>query len=311
MPAPLRHRQTWVLVLAALLLAMPLAAGDYVRYVATLWLVYAISAMGLQIPIGLAALYSFGHGGFMLIGAYATGAGIIAGLPVALAVLLGIVLASLIGAALALPSLRLSGFGLAIVTLGAASLLFQGVKAFTVTGGTQGLFLPSLPVSKLWDGRALYLIVVACLVVAIVVARRVNQGPVGLALRATAANPLMAQGFGIHLLRIRTLAFVLSAMFGALAGGLLALLIGYVAPEAFSPELSIQVFAAVMIGGSARYWGPIVGALFIVLIPELTQSVQNLGAIIYALLFLAIAVLYPGGIQQLLSGLTGRRPSAP
>jgi branched-chain amino acid transport system permease protein len=95
-------------------------------------------------------------------------------------------------------------------------------------------------------------------------------------------------------------------VYGSIAGSLLGLASGYIAPEAYSPELSIQVFAAVMIGGSGRYWGPVLGALFIVLIPELTQSVQNLSAIIYALLFVAVSTVYPGGLRQMLSGLAFR-----
>src|SRR5690606_14995311 len=110
-----------------------------------------------------------------------------------------------------------------------------------------------------------------------------------------------------HLMKTRTLAIVLSAIYGAVAGGLLGLLTGYIAPEAFAPELSIQIFAAVMIGGSGRYWGAILGALFIVLIPELTQSVQNLGAVIYAILFILVATLYPGGLYQLATTVLGRR----
>ena len=292
------------MVLAAVAVAAalsPLGAGDYVRYVATLWLVYAIATIGLQIPIGLASIYSFGHGAFMLIGAYAVGLGVLNGVPIPLAMLAGLLIAAAVGAALALPSLRLSGFALAIVTLGAASLFFQGVKAFKITGGAQGLFLPYVPLTKMAEGRVFYLIALCLVVMAVAVSHCIDHGPVGRSLRAAAANPLMAQTFGVHLLKVRTTAFVISAMYGAVSGSLLGLLVGYIAPEAFSPELSIQIFAAVMIGGSGRYWGAALGALFIVLIPELTQSVQNAGAIIYALLFTLVATLCPGGLLQLLT----------
>src|SRR5690606_4100890 len=183
--------------------------------------------------------YSFGQGAFMLIGAYVTGLGAIHGVPVALALLAGVALAAVVGVVLALPSLRLSAFALAIVTLGAASVLFYGVKAFSFTGGPQGLFVPHVPFVQLAGGRAFYLCVLALLTAASVVAHCVDHGPIGRSLRAAAANPLMAQSFGVHLMKTRTLAIVLSAIYGAVAGGLLGLLTGYIAPEAFAPELSI------------------------------------------------------------------------
>jgi branched-chain amino acid transport system permease protein len=296
-----------VAVATALVLFAPLFASGYVRYVATLWLIYSIAAVGLQIPIGLAGIYSFGHGAFMLIGAYAMALAVmLGGWPVPLAIVAALVLAAVVGTLLALPSLRLSGFALAIVTMGASSLLFQSVKVFSITGGPQGLFLPQPAFVKAMDGRVFYATCAVLMVMGLVIARCVERGRIGRVLRASAANPLMAQSFGVHLMRTRTLSFVVSAIYGSVAGSLLGLVSGYIAPEAYSPELSIQVFAAVMIGGMARPWGPVFGALFIVLIPELTQSVQNLGAIIYALLFIAVSTLYPGGLWQMLSGLGAR-----
>lgn len=295
-----------MLLVAVLLSLVPLGLGAYPRYIATLWLIYAISAVGLNIPIGLASIYSFGHGAFMLIGAYVSGIAILNGSPLFVAMLLSMLCALAVSALLGLPSLRLSGFGLAIVTFGAASVLFHLVKAFDITGGPQGLFLPPMQLTKLYDGRVFYVVVLALFGLAWVVAQCVANGRIGRSLRAISANPIMAQSTGINLLKFRTLAFMLSAAYGAVAGSFLAVSTGYVAPEAYSPELSISIFAAVMIGGSAKFWGPVVGALFIVLIPELTQDTQNAGAIIYALLFTIVATLYPEGLQGLLSRL---RPS--
>jgi ABC-type branched-subunit amino acid transport system permease subunit len=300
-------RSRLAMAAALLLVVAPLFATGYLRYVATLWMIYAIASVGLQIPIGLAGIYSFGHSAFMLIGAYAMALAImLGGWPVPLAMLAALLLAGVVGALLALPSLRLSGFALAIVTMGASSLFFQSVKVFKVTGGPQGLFLPELALVKAMDGRVFYAICAVLMAFGLLVARCIESGRIGRLLRAAASNPLMARSFGVHLMRVRTLAFVVSAVYGSVAGSLLGLSTGYIAPEAYAPDLSIQVFAAVMIGGMARSWGPVIGALFIVLIPELTQSVQNLGAIVYALIFIAVSTLYPGGLQQMIAGLGAR-----
>jgi branched-chain amino acid transport system permease protein len=78
-----------------------------------------------------------------------------------------------------------------------------------------------------------------------------------------------------------------------------ALITGVVAPETFSPDLSILIFAAVMIGGQGRLLGPVLGAAFVVAIPELTQGARALSLMIYAVLFLTVVTLFPRGLLGL------------
>ncbi|HEX2891474.1 branched-chain amino acid ABC transporter permease [Vineibacter terrae] len=287
----------FALIAVAALAIAPLWLGTYPRYVISIWLIFALSAVGLNIPIGLASIYSFGHGGFMLIGAYATGVATISwGWPLLPAMLLAVVLAIAVGALIGLPSLRLTGFSLAIVTFAFGYMLFHVVKAFDLTGGPQGLFMPETALARAWGGRVLYYVVLAIFVVGVFWAYSIATGKTGRALRTLGTNEIVAQSLGINLLRVKMLSFMLSGVYGAVAGSLLALVTTYVAPETYTPELSINMFAAVMIGGSGTLVGPILGALFIVLIPELTQSAQNLSEIIYALIFCLVATLFPSGL---------------
>jgi branched-chain amino acid transport system permease protein len=289
----------WILALAAvaILAVAPLVLGNYPRYVISYWLIIALSAVGLNIPIGLASIYSFGHGGFMLLGAYATGVAMISwGWPLLPAMLLSVVIAAAVGALIGLPSLRLTGFSLAIVTFAFGYMLFHLVKAFDLTGGPQGLFMPDIAFAKIWGGRLLYYLVLVIFVIGVFWAYSIATGKTGRALRTLGTNEIVAQSLGINLLRTKMLSFMLSGVYGAVAGSLLALVTTYVAPETYMPELSINIFAAVMIGGSGTLVGPILGALFIVLIPELTQSAQNLSEIIYALIFCFVATLFPSGL---------------
>ncbi|TXL71365.1 branched-chain amino acid ABC transporter permease [Vineibacter terrae] len=287
----------FALIAVAALAIAPLWLGTYPRYVISVWLIFALSAVGLNIPIGLASIYSFGHGGFMLIGAYATGVATISwGWPLLPAMLLAVVIAIAVGALIGLPSLRLTGFSLAIVTFAFGYMLFHVVKAFDLTGGPQGLFMPETALARAWGGRPLYYMVLAIFVVGVFWAHSIATGKTGRALRTLGTNEIVAQSLGINLLRAKMLSFMLSGVYGAVAGSLLALVTTYVAPETYTPELSINMFAAVMIGGSGTLVGPILGALFIVLIPELTQSAQNLSEIIYALIFCLVATLFPSGL---------------
>lgn len=287
---------TWLLALALLALA-PLVLGPYARYVVSMWLVFAIAAAGLNIPVGLGGIFSFGHGAFMLIGAYALGVGSTQwGLPLPAAAGVAVLIAALAGVLVGLPSLRLAGFSLAIVTFAFAHMLFHLCKAFEYTGGPQGIFMPDSPAAGWWNGTFHYYLVLALFFMALGIAHSLMTSKTGRALRALGPGEVVAQSLGVHPFRYKVLAFVLSAVYGAISGSLLAIVTGYVAPDTYSPELSVSVFAAVMIGGVGTLIGPVLGALFVVLIPELTQSVKGLSLIIYAVLFTAVATFYPTGL---------------
>jgi len=287
---------SWVLVAFAFALA-PLVLGKYAQYLISMWLIFAIAAIGLNIPIGLANIYSFGHGAFMLVGAYVVAITMThwswSAFP---AVMISLVVAAVAGGVVGLPSLRLTGFALAIVTFAFGHTLFHLVKAFEYTGGPQGMFMPTLDSSKWLGGTYYYYIVLVIFILAFLAAYSVSSSKTGRAMRTLGASEVVAQSLGIHLLRYKIIAFVLSAVYGAISGGLLALVTGYVAPDTFSSELSISVFAAVMIGGMGTIVGPVLGSFFVVLIPELTQSVRGLSLIIYGVLFTLVSTLYPTGI---------------
>lgn len=300
---------TWstLAVLGAAALAAPWILGSYPLYVVCLWMVMSLSAVGLNIPMGLASVHSFGQGAFMLVGAYCVGVASIhldsalAGLAIA------VLLSAAVGTLIALPSLRLTGFALALVTFSFASLTFGIIKSFDFTGGPQGLVVPDVNLSSSVHSFALYYFILVFLVVGVAVFRSIATSKTGRALRTLGENELVARCLGIDVRRYKIGAFVLSSVYGALAGGMLALLTTYIAPETFGPELSIDMFAAVAIGGKGTMIGPLVGALFIVLIPELTQSIQNLAQVVYALLLCTAVTLYPLGLVGIVQSMIEKR----
>lgn len=286
----------WAAFLAVFALA-PWVLGTFHTYVLATWMIMALSALGLNIPMGLGTIYSFGHGGFMLIGAYGTAVLMATfGLPFPIALVGAVTIAAMVGAIIGLPALRMSGFSLAIVTFSFAFLLFNLVKAFDITGGPQGLVVPPSALGKLLGGRGVYYGVLICFVAGCLAFASLSTSKTGRALRTLGASELVARSLGISLTHYKIVAFVLSAAYAAAAGGLYALLTGFVAPETFTPELSINLFAAVVIGGAGTFAGPLLGAFFIVVIPELTQSVQNLGQVVYAALFCITVIAMPGGL---------------
>ncbi|HTV71419.1 MAG TPA: branched-chain amino acid ABC transporter permease [Rhizobiaceae bacterium] len=283
---------------AALLLAIaPAFAGSYVRYLIVIWLIYSISAVGLNLPIGLGRLYSLGHGGFMLVGAYATAVVTTQwNWPAPVALVFAIMLAIATGILVGLPALRLRQFSLAIVTFAFGYTLFHLVKSFNVFGGPQGIFMPQLWLSSAFSGLPVYYLTLALALASVLAARSIASSKTGRALRMIGENETAAASLGISLTYYKLVAFIFASVLGAVSGFLHAVATGYVAPETYSAELSITMFAAVMIGGKGTLIGPFLGAGFIVAVPEFAQASQGLAEILYALLFLGIVTLSPGGL---------------
>lgn len=295
------HAPLWTAAGFAALGLLGCAFGEYPRYVLTLWMVYSLSALGLNLVMGYGKLYSLGHGGFMLVGAYGTAVAMNHwGWPAPLAVAAAGLFAILVGVVVGLPAIRLKHFSLAIVTFAFGITLFQLVKAFAYTGGPQGLFVDASRLQALWGGRLLWVVACVLALAGLGMSYRVTISRTGRALRMIAANETVARSFGIHVTFHKLAAFGLAALLGALAGGVLALVTGIVAPETYGPDLSILVFAAVMIGGQGRLFGPFLGAAFVVAIPELTQDARALAQIIYAVLFIVVVTLFPEGLLGML-----------
>jgi branched-chain amino acid transport system permease protein len=248
----------------------------------------------------------------MLVGAYGTAVAMNHwGWPAPLAVAAAGLFAIVVGIVVGLPALRLKHFSLAIVTFAFGITLFQLVKVFAYTGGPQGLFVDAARLQALWGGRLLWVVACVLALAALGLCDQVTGSRTGRALRLIAANETVARSFGIGVTFYKLAAFGLAALLGALAGGMLALVSGIVAPETYGPDLSILVFAAVMIGGQGRLFGPFLGAAFVVAIPELTQDARALAQIIYAVLFIVVVTLFPDGLLGMLQGgwrrMRGRR----
>jgi branched-chain amino acid transport system permease protein len=204
-----------------------------------------------------------------------------------------------VGVLIGLPAIRLRQFSLAIVTFAFGITLFQVVKSFEYTGGPNGLFLPSLPLSRTPLGVSFFLSIVLLALLGLIAYLRVVGSKTGRALAMIAANETAARSFGIDVTFHKLAAFAFSAVLGAIAGGLHALLTGYVSPDTYSADLSILLFAAVMIGGKGLALGPFLGAAFVVAVPELAQEARTLSQVLYGVLLLLVVTLLPDGLLSL------------
>jgi len=298
-----------------LLLLLPFLLGPYPMYVATLVAIGALSALGLHLLVGGAGQISLGHAAFMGVGAYA--ASHLFGPLAPLGILLGGSIAALLGLVLALPSLRIKGVYLAIATLAfqfLADYVFKNWEA--VTGGIRGRTLPPAELLgvKLDTPERLWYLVLLFALPLFFYGKRLLMTRAGRAFNAVRDNDLSARVAGVDLTRVKLFAFALSAFYAGVAGGLLAQLYKAVTPEYFPLSVSIQYLAMVIVGGAGTVLGAVLGAFFVLLIPEVLNSfVGALGPeyaatlaawrnVAFGLLILLFLILEPLGLV----GLWGR-----
>jgi branched-chain amino acid transport system permease protein len=297
---------------------LQLASGAY----------YFAALAGLTVLTGLSGQISLGHGALMAVGAY-TVALLIGTEHWALvpALLAGTVITTLVGIAVGAAASRLRGPYLAGATLAfAIGLPALADQYSSLLGGENGLIInPPTPPSSLganfplerWEA---WIACIGALIVLFVMNNLVHSGT-GRAFRAVRDDEIAASLCGLHVGRVQTVAFIVSAACAGLAGGLLAVVLQLAAPGAFELALSLSLLTAVVLGGLGSLVGAVWGAALLVLLPtwtnDLTRSFSlstnvsnNLPLAIYGFVLIAAMLLWPGGIQAGVRAIFSRlRPS--
>jgi len=258
------------LLLIATLLA-PLTLGEFYLGELALVYIYAIAGIGLMLLVGYTGLVSLGHAAFLAIGAYSHTWFISHGWPMPLALFKATLITALIGALVGLPAVRMTGIYLTIATLAFAVIVEQVISHWeTVTGGYRGLVVPQPEIFGFNLGGSIpfYFFCLLILSGCIVLALNILRSPTGRAMTAVRDSEVSAQSMGIHLARTKSFAFAISAGFTGLAGALLAHKLGFLAPDAFTIMISIQLLLMVVVGGLGSLQGVIFGAIFIGLLPQ-------------------------------------------
>ena len=287
------------LVFAAALAFTALANSYYVFVMATMALT-AITAIGLNILLGLSGQVSFGHVGFYAIGAYTVAILTVkAGLSFWLALPAGVLLAALTGALLALPALRVRGPYLAMVTVAFGFVIENGAAEWRdLTGGQNGIMgVPQPQVFGFTLGERGIALLAIVLAAALVIAfSRLARSSWGSAMRAVKDSEVAAESIGLNPVAVKALAFTLSAACAGLAGALFAPLSGFVTPSTFAFLQSLLFVLVVIVGGAGTVSGPVVGAAIVVLLPELLSGMAEYRLLFFGALMLVVLWLAPEGI---------------
>jgi branched-chain amino acid transport system permease protein len=288
---PTKGSRNALLAGLALLALLPLKVGG-VSVLSSYWLaliiqiaIYGIAALGLNILVGFTGQISLGHAAFFGFGAFMSAyLSSKWGVPVALSIPLAGLATALLGLVVGLPAARLKGLYLAIATLASQFVLqdFFG-RAPWFTGGAAGANAEPYRILglSLSGDRTYVYVAVAHLAVLYVFAANLMRTRDGRAMVAVRDHYLSAEIMGINLTYYRLLAFGISSFYAGIAGALMAHYTGFVSGEAFDLLLSINFLAMIIIGGLGSVMGSLMGAIFIITLPEVLQSVvrfvQGLG----------------------------------
>lgn len=302
-----------VVVLLALIVAlMPLALPSlYYLRVAALALIFALAVVGLNLLMGFAGQVSLGHAGFFGIGAYAVAIGPThLGIPSSASLVLGAAAAGLMAFIVGRPILRLRGHYLAVATLGLGlliALVFTNEAAWT--GGPDGMPVPRLVLFgwRATGPKAWYWIAGVTLIIGTWIAVNLIDSPTGRALRAIHDSETAARVLGVDVARYKLIAFVISAIYAAVAGGYLALFDGLVTPLTAGFLRSIEFVTMAVLGGLGSILGSIVGAALLVLLPQVLTVFHDYEHIVLGAVMILIMIFLPSGIIPALAARFGRR----
>lgn len=295
------------LLLIVLVAVLPLGLRNYGLYLLSLWAVYAIAAIGLNLTLGYAGQVSLAQAAFVGIGAYSTALLMAHGLPFVAGLAAAAALAFAIGWGLGYPALRVQGHYLAFITLAFCALVFLGLRNEAwLTGGTDGIGNIARP-AGFASPLAYHWLCLAALAVATCGVWWLLRSPWGRAFIALRENPIRAASLGVDTQRYTLLAFAIGAALGGVAGAFYAPLVQYIEPAPFGLSLSLSLLLMVVVGGPGYFLGPYLGALVAVLLPEWLRVAGDFRLALYGALVVVLLVLCPTGLLGLLDRLRARR----
>ncbi|MBV9747758.1 MAG: branched-chain amino acid ABC transporter permease [Acetobacteraceae bacterium] len=292
-----------IAALLAAYAAVPLLFGEYMVYTAAQVMIYAVATLGLEIVYGRAGQLSLAHASFFGLGAYVAALAAPLTVPLWAQPELVVLLAIVAGAVVAVPTLRLSGLRLSLVTLLFGELFGWGIDhSGSLTGGSEGITVGSLTLGGFdsQDPLHAYLLAGALAAGATLLAVQLGRSQYGRRMLAVRDSELASVSVGVPVVRTKIVAFIMSAVFAAVAGWVYAYVVGFVSPSTFDLFASVNFLVAVILGGAGRVLGAWFGAAYIVLVPEAFTGLgyPNLFPILGGAVLIAVALLLPGGLVE-------------
>jgi ABC-type branched-subunit amino acid transport system permease subunit len=297
-------------IFAALAVAAFFHANHFVLLLVVTILLYSVATLGLNVQFGYAGVLNFAGASFFGIGAYTSAVlNSHTALPHLLVLLIGGLLAALIGSLLLLPVLRTRGHYAAVVTIAFALLFKTFIEVNDVLGGPQGMQVKGMNILG-WSFNDnvkiggisfsfymnYFIVSLLLLIAAFILVRRLERSWVGLNLDALRLDETAASCFGLDLARWKITAFVIGNFLIGLAGAMFGMVGGFVGPNNYTFADSLILVSILLLGGIGNPWGLIIATIIVVVLPEKLQTIQEYRFLLYALMVIAVLLFRPQGL---------------
>ena len=298
------RRQLIALVVGlALYAALPPFLKNYGVYLMTLLCVYLMSAMGLNLVVGYAGQMSIGQAAFFGIGAYIAAIFLKMGVPFFVVLPAAGLVCFAVGLALGFPALRVQHHYLAFATLGFNVLVFLMMRnEQNITGGTFGISgvpRPSLLGYSLDGPLAYFYFTFVSVLILMLVLWWLLRSPWGRAFAALRDNPIRAESTGVNITAYTLLAFAIGAACAGIGGVYLTALVNFIEPGQFNLSVSLTMLLAVIVGGSGRFLGPVLGSVIVILLPEWLRFLKDWYLALFGFAVIVMMIFLPGGLLSL------------
>lgn len=289
------------IVAGAAFLPVVFSGFPYAILICCFIMLYIIAVSGLDILFGYCGQISMGHAAFFAIGAY--GSALMHGylnIPIPVSMILGAVLAALIGALIAYPASKLVFHFLSLATLAFGEIVYQIISHSpgNITNNFVGYYTKSVSFFgfQLNTNVRFFYFALFCTLLFLGAKYRVIDSKVGRAFIAIRESRQAADGMGINVRRYKIIAFATSAFYTAFAGAMYAHLVKYISPDTFMQKQSVMFLTMLLFGGTASMFGPICGVTIVMLLNEALRSAERYQMLIYGVMLLMVIVLIPGGV---------------
>lgn len=300
-------RRIWLAIILVVALLPPFVLNQYWLHVAIISLFYVMLASSWNLIAGYTGQVSFAHAAFAGIGAYASGMlALYGGIHPVAGILVGSLMAGLLGAVLGGLCIRMGGIYLSLTTLGFSEILRIVItNEEQWTRGTMGLQVPGFFTH--YSKTSYYFLFLGVTVVVLFLIRSILASDMGLAFRAVLNDELAAATSGVNTVRVRLLAFIFSSAMAGMAGGLYGHYLMLITPDIPSLGQMFLVLAMAVIGGMGSFLGPIVGAFLLEVLSEYIRIYGEYHLLLFGLVALVIARFAPEGIAGLGLKFRGKR----
>lgn len=304
-----RHRRAMIagVVACVCILALPLIRGD--RYALHVGVVSALNLMlvlGLFLVTGIAGQLNLGQAGLWAVGAYAYAILAKSGMPASVCFVASIAVPVAVGVLVGVPSLRVSGLSLAMVTLGfgeIVKLVLLNWREVTEGGmGIRGIPRPEIFGFRLVTQEGFYVVAVALAAGCLWLTRRLLRSNLGLAMKGTGCNEPVCRAVGVNTFGIKLASLAISSMFCGLAGAVYSSYFGLVHPEAFSPQASFSLVQMLVIGGVHSLGGVAVMTPILTLAFEYLRALGEYQIVAYSVLLIVFVIFCPQGLGGIVEG---------